>query len=87
MSGIRFVLPAVEVNLCTVAFLYDGEWRSFWVAKPTSLLNALANAVRPSRWDGERLTLTVTVARTGLRNGQEMEFSLAPTQDSQPTLR
>ncbi len=76
VSGFRVVLPAVEVNLGTVAFLHDGEWRSFWVAEPAALLSALANPVQPSRWHPEQSTLTVTVARTGCRAGEERVFPL-----------
>lgn len=87
MSGSRFVLPAVEVNLGTVAFMADGDWHSFWVAEPAALLSALANSVRASRWDAEQLTLTVAVARSGLRSGHELSFALIPIRDSQVTLR
>ena len=70
------VLPAVDVNLGTVAFLSPFGHQLFWSGEPAELVAALSQAVRPAQWIRESDTLVVTVAQTGERSGRRLGFRL-----------
>lgn len=70
------VLPAVDVNLGTVAFFTPAGHRAYFYADPARLVGALTAAVRPARWIPELGTLVVTVAQTGSRAGRGLGFKL-----------
>lgn len=70
------VLPAVDVNLGAVTFFTPSGHHSYFCAKPSLLVEALASAVRPARWIPEIGTLVITVAHTGSRAGRGLGFKL-----------
>lgn len=70
------VLPAVDLNLGTVAFHTPNGYRQFWSAEPEALVNALGQSVCSPQWIPEIATLVVTVAQTGVRTGRRLGFRL-----------
>lgn len=70
------VLPAVDLNLGTVAFHTPNGYRQHWSSEPQALVNALGQAVCPPQWIPEIATLIVTVAQTGVRGGRRLGFRL-----------
>ena len=72
------VIPAVDVVSGVVTLFARGEPVRLHCPEPRRLAEALAQAVRPSRWCGATRTLTVTVAAVGRIAGRERRFSLRP---------
>lgn len=73
------VIPGVDINLGTVAFVVNDRLERHWFHEPRLIARALSQAVRPARWFPETQVLTLTVAATGHRAGLEKNFSFAPT--------
>ncbi|PRB42688.1 hypothetical protein CQ020_09210 [Arthrobacter sp. MYb23] len=75
------VIPAVDLFLGTVTILTGNGAKAptgrFSHPHPQLIAQALAQAVRPTRWCEVSRTLTVTVAAVGKRGGQQRLFTLS----------
>ena len=75
------VIPAVDLFLGTVTILAGNGAKArtgrFSHPHPQLIAQALAQAVRPTRWCEVSRTLTVTVAAVGKRGGQQRHFTLS----------
>jgi hypothetical protein len=70
------VIPAVDLFLGTVTITAKAGTEQFRHAQPQLIAQALAQAVRPTRWCESSKTLTVTVAAVGKRAGLQRHFTL-----------
>ncbi|MET3366843.1 UNVERIFIED_CONTAM: hypothetical protein ABIE34_000064 [Jeotgalibacillus campisalis] len=70
------VIPAVDLFLGTVTITAKAGTQQFGHAQPELIAQALAQAVRPTRWCESSKTLTVTVAAVGHRDGLQRHFAL-----------
>ena len=70
------VIPAVDVFLGTVTITSASRTRAFRHPEPRLIAQALAQAVRPTRWCEASSTLTVTVAAVGQREGAQQHYAL-----------
>ncbi|WP_253951332.1 hypothetical protein [Paenarthrobacter sp. CM16] len=83
------VIPAVDLFLGTVTITAEAGTRQFSHPQPQLIAQALAQAVRPTRWCEASRTLTVRVAAVGRRAGIQQHFTFShqdppqgePTQD------
>jgi hypothetical protein len=71
------VIPGVDLVLGTVTLALNGGVRRFRHPEPHLIAQALAQAVRPSRWCESSGTLTVTVAALGCSAGLERHFTFS----------
>jgi len=75
------VIPAVDLFLGTVTILAGNGATArtgrFGHPHPQLIAQALAHAVRPTRWCEVSRTLTVTVAAAGRRGGVQRHFTLS----------
>ncbi len=71
------VIPAVDLFLGAVTILAGNGARNFRHPHPQLIAQALAHAVRPTRWCEVSRTLTVTVAAAGQRGGVQQHFTLS----------
>ncbi|VXC10028.1 conserved hypothetical protein [Arthrobacter sp. 9V] len=81
------VIPAVDLFLGTVTIMGKAGTRHFAYPQPQLIAEALAQAVRPTRWCEVSKTLTVTVAAVGKREGAQRHFALNgahPDKHAQP---
>jgi hypothetical protein len=69
------VIPGVDLVLGTVTLVLNGRLHRFRHPEPRLIAQALAQAVRPSRWCESSRTLTVTVAALGCSAGLERHFT------------
>ncbi|MGR0158698.1 hypothetical protein [Paenarthrobacter nitroguajacolicus] len=70
------VIPAVDLFVGTVTITSDTRARAFGHPEPWLIAQALAQAVRPTRWCEASRTLTVTVAAVGQRRGAQQHYEL-----------
>jgi hypothetical protein len=70
------VIPAVDLFLGMVTIIAKAGTGRFGHPQPQLIAQALAQAVRPTRWCEESRTLTVTVAAAGKRHGVPRQFRL-----------
>ncbi|MFK0041172.1 hypothetical protein ACIQTW_15165 [Paenarthrobacter sp. NPDC090517] len=70
------VIPAVDLFLGTVTITAKAGTERFGHQQPELIAQALAQAVRPTRWCESSKILTVTVAAVGKRAGVQHHFTL-----------
>lgn len=70
------VIPAVDLFLGTVTITARAGTEQFGHSQPLLIAQALAQAVRPTRWCESSKTLTVTIAAVGKREGLQRHFTL-----------
>ncbi|UKA50907.1 hypothetical protein LFT48_05085 [Arthrobacter sp. FW305-123] len=75
-AGTVMVIPAVDLFLGTVTITTKAGTEHFRYSEPQLIAQALAQAVRPTRWCEASKTLTVAVAGAGKRAGVERNFAL-----------
>jgi hypothetical protein len=71
------VIPAVDLFTGMVTITTKDRTGRFRHPQPQLIAQALAQAIRPTRWCEASKTVTVTVAAVGKRAGLQRHFTLS----------